>query len=141
MQILSSFITGFCVSCVLLGVLYMLCPTGSISSSVKYVFCLCFVCCIVATATTFPKIDFSQFEKHYNNELLTEENAAFYSKEVFSEALRQEKINFEKIDVYTNKLKDGSIVINRVEIYSNQDASKIKQIIGSKDYEVVVINE
>lgn len=141
MQIITSFITGFCVSCVLLGVLYMLCPTGNISGSVKYVFCLCFVCCIVTTATTLPKIDFSYFEKQNNTEILSEENAAFYSKEVFSEALRQEKINFEKIDVYTNKLEDGSIVINRVEVHSSEDASKIMRIIDSEDYEVVVINE
>ena len=141
MQVLSSFLTGFCVSCVLLGVLYMLCPSGNISSSVKYVFCLCFVCLVLTSAVSLPYVDWLRFENQNSSELITEQNADFYSKQVFSEALRQENVNFEKINVYTNKQSDGSIVINRVEIYSDQDAAIIKRIIGSKDYEVVVINE
>ena len=141
MQVFSSFITGFCVSCVLIGVLYMLCPSGSMANSVKYVFCLCFVCCVLSVALTMPKIDFSYFETRGNKEILTEDNTAFYAKEVFSEALLKQNINFRKIDVFTNKNKDGGIVINRVDVYSNADETKIKQAIDSEYYEVVVINE
>ena len=76
-----------------------------------------------------------------NKEILTEENTAFYAKEVFSEALLKQNINFRKIDVFTNKNKDGGIIIDRVVVYSNDDETKIKQTIDSEHYEVVVINE
>ena len=141
MQIFSSFITGFCVSCVLIGALYMLCPSGSMANSVKYVFCLCFVCCVLGVAIAMPKINFSYFEMRENKEILTEENTVFYAKEVFSEALFKQNINFRKIDVFTNKNKDGGIIIDRVVVYSNDDETEIKQTIDSEHYEVVVINE
>lgn len=141
MQILNSFITGFCVSCVLLGVLYMLCPSGSMANSVKYVFCLCFVCCIVTAVSRLPKPDFSFFQKSQQSEIVSQQNAEVSARAVFAEALRQQNINFKKINVYTNKLSDGSIVINRVEVYSTEEAGKITQAIDSDYYEVVVINE
>lgn len=141
MQILNSFITGFCVSCVLLGVLYMLCPSGSMANSVKYVFGLCFVCCIVTAVSRFPKPDFSFFQKSQQSEIVSQQNAEVSARAVFAEALIQQNINFEKINVYTNKLDYGGIVINRVEVYSNEEAEKITQAIDSDNYEVVVINE
>ena len=98
---------------------------------------------MLTSAVSLPYVDWLRFENQNSSELITEQNADFYSEQVFSEALRQENVNFEKlfINVYTNKQSDGSIVINRVEIYSDQDAAIIKRVIGSKDYEVVVINE
>lgn len=138
---LSSFIISFCGSCVLLGFLYMLCPSGSMSAPVKYVFCLCFVCCVIASVLNIPKPDFSYFDKANNAEILTEQNTAVTAEMVFGEALRQSNVNFRKISVETNKMSDGSIIISKVTVYTTESAQKVEEIIGSDSYEVCVINE
>lgn len=141
MEGLNSFIISFCSSCILLGFLYMLCPSGSMGASVKYVFCLCFVCCIIGAVLAIPKPDFSYFDKGDTSEILTEQNTAVTAEAVFGEALRQQNINFRKIVVDTNKMRDESIIISKVTVYSGEDAEKIIQAIGSDSYEVCVLNE
>ena len=141
MEGLNSFVISFCSSCILLGFLYMLCPSGSMSQPVKYIFCLCFVCCVADAVFSVPNPDFSYFEGNNQSEILTEQNTSVTAGAVFCEALRQQDINFRKITVDTNKLNDGSIIISKVTVYSGDDASKIMQAIGSDSYEVVIINE
>ena len=141
MEGLNSFIISFCSSCILLGFLYMLCPSGNMSASVKYVFCLCFVCCVIGTVIALPKPDFTYFDKGSTIEILTDQNTSTTAEVVFGEALRQQNINFRKIVVDTNKMKDGSIIISKVTVYSVEDESKIIQVIGSDSYEVCVLNE
>ena len=138
---INSFITSFCGGCILLGFLYMLCPSGSMSASVKYVFCLCFVCSVLVAVISIPSPDFSSFDKAKSNDILTEENAAVTAQLMFGEALKQKNINYREIVVNTNKLADNSIIISKVTVYSNCSAQEIIATIDSKDYEVVVINE
>lgn len=138
---INSFIISFSSSCILLGFLYMLCPSGNMSASVKYIFCLCFVCCVVGTALSVKPPDFSMLEKENNAEIITEQNAAVTSQMIFSEALTQKNINFRKIIVDTNKLADGSIVISRITVYTSEPLQKVVEVIKSNSYEVVVINE
>lgn len=141
MNEINSFIVSFCSSCILLGFLYMLCPSGNMNSSVKYIFCLCFVCCVLGTAFSVKKPDFSQYDKAKNTTILTEQNTAVTAKMVFCEALASQNINFRKITVDTNKLPDGSITISRITVYTNEPPQKITELINSESYEVVVINE
>lgn len=141
MEGLNSFIISFCGSCILLGFLYMLCPSGNMSASVKYIFCLCFVCCVVGTAVSIPSPDFSYFDEAESYEILTEQNTAVTAQTVFSEALRQQNINFRKIAVDTNKSNDGSIIISKVTVYTDELPQKIYAVIDSDSYEVEVINE
>ena len=138
---INSFIISFCSSCILLGFLYMLCPSGNMSAPVKYVFCLCFVCCVVGTAISIKPPDFTMFEKTQNTNILTEQNVAATAQAVFCEALTNQSINFRKITVDTNKLSDGSIIISKITVYTNESSQKVTQAIGSNSYEVVVINE
>ena len=137
----NSFIISFCGSCVLLGFLYMLCPSGNMSAPVKYIFCLCFVCCVVGTAISIKPADFSVFDETKSSEILTEQNTAVTAQAVFSEALTQQNINFRKITVDTNKLLDGSIIISRITVYTAESPQRVMQVIDSDSYEVVVINE
>ncbi len=141
MNNLSAFMLSFCSSCILLGFLYMLCPKNKLSNSVKYVFCLCFLCCILSGVVNFPKLNIEQFETNSNNTILTEQYAAVTAQNVFSQALIDKGINFSKILVSTTKLSNGSITINKVTVYSTENSDLIKQIIGSNSYEVYVINE
>lgn len=137
----SSFIISFCVGCIMLGFLDMLCPSGSMSKSVKYIFCLCFVCCIICTVAAIPEPNFSYFKSNNTTEIITEQNVASTAQSIFAEALHQTGLNFRKIMVDTNKLSDGSIVISKVTVYTSESAQNINAAIGSDSYEVDVINE
>lgn len=141
MSNLSSFMISFCSSCILLGFLYMLCPDGSMSKSVKYVFCLCFLCCVLSTVIGMPKIDLGDFSQTSKSDTVTEQSAATTAQLIFTEALTRSNINFAKIEIDTNKLSDGSITISRVTVYSTVPADQIIAAIGSDSYEVCVINE
>ena len=161
MNNLSAFAVSFCSSCILLGFLYMLCPAGSMEKSVKYVFCLCFLCCVLGCVTNLKSIDLSAFDTTSKSEIITEQSASItvgslrrrvelqnsgeFDK-IFvmiadAQALTDKNIDFKKITVDTNKLSDGSITISRVTVYTCASAEQIIQAIGSDSYEVNVINE
>ncbi len=141
MSEINTFITSFCTGCILLGFLYLICPVGNMAISVKYIFSLCFVCCVIGSAIAIPSPDFTFFEQKFNTEILTEQNTAVVAQSIFSEALSSENIYFRKIEVNTNKLNDGSIIISKIIVYTTESPQKVISIIGSDDYEVVVINE
>ena len=141
MNNLSVFLVSFCSACVLLGFLFLLCPKDKLNSSVKYVFCLCFLCCVLNGAVNFPKLNLSQFDTASTKAALTEQSTASVAQSVFAEALTQQNINFSKISVDTNKLSNGSITISRVTVYSAESVELIASVIGSDSYEVCVINE
>ncbi len=141
MNTVNSFITSFCVSSIILGLLFVLVPKGALNKSVKYIFSLCFVCCIVGSAVGLKAPDFSAFEAMHNQQIITEYDASSAAQAVFCEALNSQNINFRKITVDTNKLTDGSIIISKVTVYTSDNAKKIIDAIGSDSYEVVIINE
>ena len=141
MNNLSAFAVSFCSSCILLGFLYMLCPAGSMEKSVKYVFCLCFLCCVLGCVTNLKSIDLSAFDTTSKSEIITDQSASITAERVFAQALTDKNIDFKKITVDTNKLSDGSITISRVTVYTCASAEQITQVIGSDGYEVNVINE
>lgn len=138
---INAFIISFCSSCILLGFLYILCPSGNMSKITKYIFCLCFVCCVLGAVINIPKQDISFVTEKENNQVLTEQSVSAIAQMIFGEALNSNNINFRKIEVTTNKLYDGSIVISRVAVFTSENNLKIEQILASDNYEVVVINE
>lgn len=137
----SDFIIAFCSSCIFLGFLYMLCPEGNMASGVKYVFCLCFLCCILGSVTNLKEFDFGDFSSSIKTETVNERSASVSAENVFAEALSSQNINFTKITVDTNKLSNESIIISKVTVYSDCDKEDIIAVIGSDSYEVCVINE
>ena len=141
MQEINSFIISFCTSCILLGFLYMLCPSGNLSASVKYIFCLCFLCCVITVAIKIKPPDFTMFNEIKSHEILTEQNTAVTAQIIFGEALKKQNISYRKIVVDTNKLSDESIIISRITVYTNDSLQRVSEVIGSEDYEVVVIND
>lgn len=141
MSSIGTFIISFCTSCIVLGLLFLLVPKSALSKPVKYIFALCFVCCIVSSVIAIKKPDFSDFETAKAQEIITPYNASVTAQAVFSEALNSSNINFTKITVDTNKLSDGSIIISKVTVYTNEQPQRVKEIIGNNSYEVVIINE
>ena len=135
-----SFLGVFCLSSVLLGALYMLIPSGKMSRTVKYGFCLCFLALIVSGAAALgsinPDLKLTAYAVSVGD--LSEKAA----RAVFSSALKAENISFTDLRVITSKNASGGIDINEVIVYSTESAEKIKKILENKEYyKVSVIGE
>lgn len=137
----ATFLISFCSVSVLIGGLYMLCPKGTMNSSVKYILCLIFLCCILHPIINIKNTDidvkFSDFKPE-----ISEDAAELSVRLVFAEALKNADIEFSKITVCTDKNDDGSIIINEVIVYSSFPPETVIEVLGNSDeYEVKVINE
>ena len=119
----------------------MLCPSGNMSAVVKYIFCLCFVCCVITIVVQIKPPDFSMFNETKNTEILTEQNTSVTAQMIFGEALKKQDVSFRKIMVDTNKIDDGSIIISRITVYTNESLQRVTEVLGCESYEVIVINE
>ena len=134
------FFTSFCVGCVLIGALYIICPDGAISKTVKYVFSLVFLL-IIITAANIPlknlRFDlFSSQAIETNGENMQISAAEF----VFAHTLKSQNINFSKISIFTDKSDDQSIVITKVVIITDQQREKVINALGelAKNREVEI---
>lgn len=137
----TSFLIGFCGASVLIGMIYLLCPEGTMSSSVRYVFALCFLCSVLCGITGIRGNAFPQIDVSANSGYVTEESVAACAEQTFAEALRTQNIDFRKIKVITDKTDNGGISIIRVNVYSTAPEGDILRVISSEDYEVRVIND
>lgn len=143
MKFFTQLITSFCASTVFIGAIFMLCPEGKMSKSVRYLLSLVFIltvitaCCVTVKTPNFSLESFEVYEEDSSQSLIA---AAKY---VYSFALTKEGINFKEITVCTNKDADGGIVINKVIINSNCEKEKILKALSevSENYEVEIINE
>ncbi len=143
MKIFSQLVVAFCASSVFIGVLYLLCPNGVMSKSVKYILGLTFLLSVITVAGITVKtegFEFKEFEFPADNAETTQIETA---KQVYSYALAKAGINFEKIELCTNKAEDGSIIINKIIIYSDSEREKIIEALGeaAQNFEVEIINE
>ena len=143
MNFFSQLIVAFCASSVFIGILFLLCPDGVMSKSVKYILGLSFLLSVITVAGITVRTDefeFREFEFPENNLNTVETQTA---KQVYSYALSQAGINFDEIELSTNKLEDGSIIINKIIIYSDADREKIIETLGeaAQNFEVEIINE
>lgn len=143
MKFFSSFAASFCAACVFIGAIYMLCPQGVISRSVKYILSLCFILSVIsAAAITVDKWEFSAPQSAtVNTEIGTLDQAA--AEYVYAYALSDAQIEYSKITVCTDKTENGSIVINKVIIYSDCEKARIIAALGeaAEKIEVEVIND
>ncbi len=143
MKIFSQLVVAFCASSVFIGVLYLLCPDGVMSKSVKYILGLCFLVTVIAAAgITVKTNDFRFNEFEFPNE--TAQNIEIETaKQVYSYALLKAGINFEKIELSTNKVADGSIIINKIIIYTDANREEVIAALGeaAENFGVEIINE
>ena len=143
MKIFSQLIVAFCASSVFIGALYLLCPNGVMSKSVKYILGLTFLLSVIAVAGVTVKTDGFEFKEFEFPSQNTETAQIETARQVYSYALAKEGINFEKIELCTNKAEDGSIIINKIIIYSDSEREKIIEALGeaAQNFEVEIINE
>ena len=141
MSAFASFLSAFCVSCVVLGGLYLLVPEGKLQKAVRYTFSLCFLCILITSIGTIGRLDF-KIEQKDEGEFISVGAAAESARIVFERALDSSDINFRKITVLTDKTDNGSIIISKVTVYSSEEANKILNVIsGDGSFEVEVVNE
>ena len=135
-----TFIAAFCAGCVVLGAISILVPKGNLSKAVKYAISLAFLCTVLSVAITLGSFDLPSI-KADSKTFTDERHSAATAKVVFAEALSGANINFWKIKVFTDKSDSGGISITKVWVYTAAPIEKVNAVIGSKDYEVVVVNE
>ncbi len=143
MNFLISFITSFCVAAVFIGCLYIICPNGNISKSVKYLLSLLFMV-IVISCGTLNAVDYSfDFSLPPIVADTSEDMQIASAHYIYSYVLRANKINFTAITVCTDKLSDDSIVISKVIIYTDCESAEVLKALGelAESREVEIINE
>ncbi len=143
MNMITSVLSAFCASCVFIGALYMICPDGKISKSVKYVLSLVFLLSVIAAAGISIKKAEVSFEIPKTQETDTSALDAQTAKFVYSSILNANGISFSEITVSTDKSADGSIYISKVYIKSSEEESEILSALGeaAKNTEVEIRNE
>ena len=142
MSEITSFISAFCVSCIVIGSLHIIVPEGSLNKPLKYVLSLVFFVCIISSAVTLKETDFS-FDTQIDVSSAQEDMLISAARLSFSQALTSQGINFSEITVCTDKSESDSIIITKVIIYSDENTQDILNALGDiqKSYEVEVINE
>lgn len=143
MNIFSSFTAAFCSASVFIGALYMLCPDGVISKSLKYILGLVFILSVIsAAAIAVGKWDFKmpEINTDYEDSYTLQTSAAEY---VYAYALTDAGIDFSKITVCTDKSENGSISINKVIICTDCEKSRVLAVLGeaAENIEVEIIND
>ena len=143
MTFINSFLTAFCVACILMGCLYIICPEGKLSKPLQYILSLLFIVIIISCVKlpfSNEKIDFEAPEIATES---YEELQISSAKYVYTYAVSSAGIKFKEMNFYTDKSEDGSIVINKVVINSDCREQEILKALGTlaNAREVEIINE
>lgn len=139
----TSFVTAISAAGICLGGLYIICPTGKISKTVKYVFSLCFLLIIITTAGVTVKNSDFDFPQFTQNEIDSDAAQLAAARYVYENALYAAGIEFSEIRIFTDKSQDGSINITKILIYTKAESKKVREALGqaAENFEVEVINE
>ena len=143
MNFFAQIVTAFSVAAVFIGALYMICPDGAISKSVRYVLGLAFILTLITAAGITVKRTDIDFNFTSVTETDTSQTLISAARYVYSYTLTKQGINFKEITVCTNKAQDGSIIINKIVINSDCEKEKIIKALSqvAQNYEVEIINE
>lgn len=140
---MTQFFTAFCTGCILLGLIYIICPEGNISKPIKYTFSLVFLCIVISAANIpFKNISLDNIIPA-DNQTESYEMQISAAEYVFSYTLKNQNINFSDIEFFTDKSENGSIVISKVVIVSNHQKDEIVKALGelAQNREVEIVNE
>ncbi len=143
MKIITSILTSFCASAVFIGALYILCPEGRISKSIKYVLSLAFLLSVIAAAgITLKNADIEIPVSNVDIEAATDLDISS-ARFVYSSILEKSGLTFEKIEIITDKSEEDSIYISKVIIKSSEQRDKILSALGeaAENIEVEIKND
>lgn len=143
MNYISSVLIAFCVSAVFIGSLFMLCPDGTMSKTVRYMLGICFILSVITAAGfTAPKkdvkFDFSHPDTEVNDDILL--TCAEYT---YGYALQAAGIDYEEILIFTDKTESDSISITKVSVKTACPKEKVLEALGqvAENIEVEIENE
>lgn len=119
----------------------MLCPKGAVEKTVKYLFSLIYIICIISAAPGLKQLGAS-FRPSEGDIEISREMREAAARLTIEAALSTAKIDFEKITLYTDKTEDGSIRINKVTVVSSASEEEIREALGGEDtaYKIEVIS-
>lgn len=137
----SSFVAAFCSSCIIIGLMYLICPEKQ-KNTIKFLFGVVFILSVISAFYNLKDFSLPEFDSIGYSQSQTEiaENSA---RLVYEETLKNSGINFSKIEVCTDKTDDDSIIITKVIIYSDANKTDILAALGTvaDTYEVEIKND
>lgn len=143
MNYISSVLIAFCVSAVFIGSLFMLCPDGTMSKTVRYMLGICFILSVITAAgftapKTNIKLDLSDPKTEANEDILL--SCAEYT---YGYALQAAGIDYEEILIFTDKSDSDSISITKVSVKTACPREKVLEALGqvAENIEVETENE
>ena len=138
-----SFVTAFCTAGICFGALFIICPSGKMERSVKYVLSLCFLVIIVAVAGVGIKNAELEFKFDTETMIETENIDNATVKYVFSKVLRDAGINFKEILTFTDNDGKNGISCTKVKIVTDCSKERVVSALGGEieGFEVEVVNE
>lgn len=112
------------VSAVLIGSVYIICPSGQMSRPMKYVAGLIILLCII---TPFMSASFNieRTEADINFSISAEQMLIKQTEYVALEVLREHGIEPKKIEVSMDIMDDGGISIYRIHLYGVSDSRAV----------------
>ena len=138
-----SFVTAFCTAGICFGALFIICPSGKMERSVKYVLSLCFLVVIVAVAGVGIKN--ADFDLNFDIETMieTENLDKTTAKYVFAQVLNESGINFKEILTFTDNDGKNGISCTKVKIVTDCSKERVINALGGEmeGFEVEVVNE
>lgn len=136
------FFASFCIAAIFIGALFIICPHGAMSKTVKYALSLVFLCIVITAAGITVKTPVFTEAPHSFSENEQQMEITF-ARQVYARALYSKQINFKVIEVFTNKQPDGSIIISKVQIITESSEEAVLSALNGLEpnIEVEVINE
>lgn len=142
MNTVLQFFASFCIAAIFIGALFIICPDGAMSKTVKYALSLVFLCIVISTAgiTVRTPVVFESPHSFSEGERQME---ITFARQVYARALYSKQINFKVIEVFTNKQADDSIIISKVQIFTEHSKEAVLSALEGLNpkVEVEVINE
>ena len=138
-----SFVTAFCTAGICFGALFIICPSGKMERSVKYVLSLCFLVIIVTVAGVGIKNADLEFKFDTETMIETENIDNATVKYVFSKVLRDAGINFKEILTFTDNDGKNGISCTKVKIVTDCSKERVVSALGGEieGFEVEVVDE
>lgn len=143
MNYITSLLTSLCACLILIGVLFIICPDGVMSKSVKYILSLIFLISVISVAGIGVSDQGKSFDFKTEASVDSSDFEIQNARLVYMETLKKSGLEFKEITVLTDKSEDGSIVINKIIVNSFCEKEKIINALSeiAKTAEVEVIDE
>lgn len=135
-----SFLCAFCVGGTLLGALYILVPEGAFKKPLKYLFGVCFICCIISFFPLTADIDITEGLQSQSAADYTDTNL-YAARLTFCTALDKAGIPYKDINVFAYTDEENRITGLEVTVFSEAPPQEITAVLQNENIKVSVINE